>query len=248
MSQLDDRFEKLLKELNKRFASGQSIKVIQQWLISVDIDQWLITELLSVSGVGKEFLFNHTGLSAGVSREERPKLTKTLIIKEVIKKTQRIRKDIKKVKRDPRSNSVIAGEKLSKKFRDALAKEPTQKELKKLMTQEIQLVEKKLYLKQIDKIVTNRSSLYIQTEYRSVANIKMRDEKAKDGFKYIFINKTKHGHSDECSPFERKFFDIDSGVQLPPYHPRCKHRASYLKTLPARARVSTPPERTDIAK
>lgn len=245
MSKLEDRFEELLKELNKRFASGQSIKVIQQWLISVDIDQWLITELLSVSGVGKEFLFNHTGLSAGVTREERPKLTKNLIIKEVIKKTRTFRKDIKKVKKNPRSNSVIAGEKISKKFRDSLAKEPTQRELKKLMTEQIDLIESKLYLKQIDKIVTNRSFLYIQTEYRSVTNIKRRDERAKEGYKYIFINTTKHGHQDECKPFERKFFDIDSGVQLPPYHPRCKHKATFVKKLPARARVSTPPERTD---
>ena len=56
----------------------------------------------------------------------------------------------------------------------------------------------------------------------------------------MFIPKTAHGHLDECTSYENRYWAIDSGVPLPPYHPNCKHVIVYLKKLPKNQRVSDP--------
>jgi hypothetical protein len=226
--------EELISTAIKMLESGASIQDIRKFFLRhrADIANELLAEVADRVGISLEELKSNTGDSFGKTRIQRPRATFDIMVLSLIGLMLLYRRDTAKVRRGVRENSTVGGIKLGKKFYKKWLATPTQKAKDKILNARLGDVLNGAFKVKLFRRSGMFSKRYLRTEIMHVKNI-VGVKKAKGvGKKFMFIPPTEQGHGDECAPFEGRYWAIDSGVQLPPYHVNCKHYVKYMDKLP----------------
>jgi hypothetical protein len=232
--------EKLINEALAMLEAGASISSINKFLNlhRSDIANELLAEVAKRAGITSEELESNTGESFGKTREQRPKATFDIMAASLLGLMILFRRDTAKVRKELRVNSTVAGVKTGKKFHKKYLALPTQKARDKLLNKRLGDILNGAFRVKLFRRSGMFSKRYIVTETSSVVNVVKLKIARVTGKKYLYIPVTTHGHSDECAPFEGRYWDVSSGVKLPPYHVNCKHVVKYMLELPKGQRVS----------
>ena len=232
----------IIREAVVRFKAGAPITEIRAFLFDrlPEVRTSLLEDVAERLGVPVDELKFDTGDSFGKTRFQRPANTWATIVSAVVAAMSLIRRDVAKVRKDLRKNSTIAGQPVSATLWNRYDKAKTQKRKNAILGEGLggwlnRGIGVKIFTR------TGRiSELYVKTETKHARERIKRKFRKSQGYKYIFIPITEHGHKDECRAFEGRFWAIDSGVALPPYHPNCKHVTRYFRELPKGKRISNP--------
>jgi hypothetical protein len=232
--------EKLINEALAMLQAGASISSIKKFLNlhRSDIANELLAEVAKRAGITSEELESSTGESFGKTREQRPKATFDIMAASLLGLMLLFRRDTAKVRKELRVNSTVAGVKTGKKFHKKYLALPTQKAKDKLLNKRLGDILNGAFRVKLFRRSGMFSKRYIVTETSSVVNVvKLKIAKV-TGKKVMFIPETSHGHSDNCAPFEGRYWAIDSGVKLPPYHVNCQHIVKYMRELPKGEKIT----------
>ena len=226
-----------LKELRKMFLRGATAPQMRAYLQNQKIDQWLWDDMVKSTGETETTINEDSGESAGMSRRDRPKHTKKILIVLLISYLVKARKEVAKFKAKPRPGAVVGGVKVPASFsrlwrnRDKPgAKLDTPKKQAGAVQKVIgDLLEKITGRKLMNKAgyISNR---YLENEMRSIKWTLYRKRKIALGFTWCFIPLTEKGHLDECREYENRWYRIgvDTLPELP-IHINCKHRYVFRK-------------------
>lgn len=236
---LNDELDGLVETVMEMFENGSAIAEIRAWLKTQDINEWLIDEIVNTRAITREELLDESGKSFGMSRTQRPKNTKKLIIAGIIAILVLANKDVKRLKKNPRGKKSIAGIKVSLAFTKAINKPGITRgrELDLINAQVARALGSPLRRK-LKKRGKNISGTYLFTETKSAFNLVKQQRAIENGKKFLYIPTTVDGHSDICSLYEGRYWKIGT-VELPAYHPNCKHIVRFMDKLPDGARVTT---------
>ena len=226
--------EKLITTALLMLESGASIQDIKKFFNKhrSDIANELLEEVADRVGIPLEELKFDTGDSFGKTRVQRPRATFNIMAASLVGLMLLYRRDTVKVRKGVRENSTVGGVKLGKKFHKKYIASPTQKAKDILLSARLGDILNGAFRVKLFRRSGMFSKRYLRTEILHVKNIvEIKIAKVK-GKKYLYIPDTEHGHSDECAPFEGRYWAIDSGVQLPPYHVNCAHYVRYIDKLP----------------
>lgn len=227
---IPSKLKEIMKDVENRFIAGESISSLQSYMKAQGIDEILLDQLTTSLRLSEDTVLEDSGESVDMTRKKRSKVTAALIITGIVLTLQKINADIKKFTLNPRTNSVIGGQPVSKKFAGVLAKS---KGNKKATAKAVSLELGDILNKVVGRKVFNKagfiSQTYLRTEMASIRVNRKHKKAIKSGeYTHFRIPNTEHGHSDVCSEFQGKDYPINSSVQLPPYHPNCKHIVEYF--------------------
>lgn len=234
--------EAVLERAIEMFFEGKSLKRIRAYIKSEVPSVTLALRQKVADRLGitlDEFTFK-TGDSFNKTRFQRPRHTYSLVENAVIGAFAAIRRDYAKVRKQLRINSTVGGVRVTKKLYDAVNAQPSRTSQLEILDEGLRDWTTRALRIRVLARATNITSLYLTTEYVHARNRIIHQGMLFDGFKFMYIPKTAHGHLDECRAYEGRYWAIDSGVPLPPYHPRCAHTVTYLKKLPKNQRISNP--------
>lgn len=237
-----DELEIILDRAIKMFEDGASIREIRNYMNSQKggIAKHLIQEVADRVGITSDELKFDTGDSFGTTRFQRPRNTFELIVAAVIGLLILFRKDLTKVRKGLRRDSTIGGVKVGKKFYDKFTGAGTKKAKDKLLKQRFGDILNGAFKVKLFRRSGMISRRYLVNEARHAGNIVKRRINEGKGKRFMYIPNTAHGYLDQCRPYQGRYWEIDSGVPLPPYHVNCKHVVQYLDKLPKNQKVSKP--------
>jgi hypothetical protein len=230
-----------MNEVVIMFENGASMREIRNYMESkqAGITRHMIQDVADRIGIPvDEFKFD-TGDSFGETRFQRPKSTFGLIVAATIGLLVLYRRDVAKVRKQLRINSTIGGIQIGKKFFGKYTKAVTQKAKDKLLNVRIGDILNGAFRTKLFRRSGMLSSRYLRNEAMHAGNVVRQKRAELKGNQYVYIPKTAHGHMDNCSAYEGRFWEIGS-IPLPPYHVNCKHVAHYLDKLPEHQRTSSP--------
>lgn len=239
---MSKELETIVNKAVSMFENGANVSQIRAYLDSQRsfYANSLLVEVAERVGITLDELKFETGESFGVTRFQRPRVTYGFIVGAIVGMLLNYRRDMAKVRKEVRSNSTVGGVKLGRKFHKKYLAAKTQKAKDAMLDVRLGDVLNGAFKIKLFRRGGMISRRYVFTESKSAWNIVKRKASVILGKKYMYIPTTAHGHSDQCRPFEGRYWAIDSGVRLPPYHPNCKHYVIYSDNLPSNQKVSSP--------
>ena len=237
-----EELERLVNAAVLMFENGASIREIKGFLKRhrAEIANEMLLIVANRVGITLDELKFDTGDSFGETRFQRPRFTFDLMANSLLALFLLFRKDTTKVRKGLRSNSTVGGVKVGKKFYEKYTKVKTQKAKDEMLKRRLEDILNGAFKRKLFRRSGMFSNRYLRTEASHAGNRIKRKRAKINGKQFMYIPKTVHGHTDQCRPYEGRFWAIDSGVLLPPYHVNCKHVVHYLDELPKNQKVSSP--------